>query len=131
MGLLLDTCAFLWLIWEDQKLSARARELIADAGTPLFLSAVSIWEATSKHLLGKLPVYAKEPAWLHFVRQRDRHDIAPLPLDESAIRHLEHLPPLHRDPFDRLLICQAIEHGLGIVTPDDHIRQYPVKTLWD
>ncbi len=131
MALLLDTCAFLRLIWDDRRLPARARELIADAGNPLFLSAVSIWEATNKHAQGKLPVYTKEPAWQHFVTQRDRHDIAALPLDEQAIRHLGNLPPLHKDPFDRLLICQAIEHGLGIVTPDEAIRQYPVKTLWD
>ena len=131
MGLLLDTCTFLWLIWEDRKLPAQAREAIADATKPVFLSAVSIWEATNKHALGKLPVYAKEPAWQHFVRQRDRHQVAPLPLDERAIRHLEQLPPLHKDPFDRLLICQAIEHGLGIVTPDAAIRRYPVKTIWD
>jgi PIN domain nuclease of toxin-antitoxin system len=54
-----------------------------------------------------------------------------LPIQASTLRPLERLPPLHGDPFDRILICQAIEDGLAIVTPDPAIRRYPIETIWD
>jgi PIN domain nuclease of toxin-antitoxin system len=57
-------------------------------------------------------------------------DALPLAFDEGAVVHLTKLPDHHRDPFDRMLICQAIEHDLTLVTVDEHIRQYPIKTLW-
>ncbi|MEE8587378.1 MAG: type II toxin-antitoxin system VapC family toxin, partial [Acidobacteriota bacterium] len=58
------------------------------------------------------------------------YGIKPLPLDEESTFQIGRLPELHRDPFDRMLICQAIVHGLGILTPDELIHQYPVRTLW-
>lgn len=131
MRLLLDTCTFLWMIWEEPVIRPDMRAILSNPENLLYLSPISLWEATSKYRLGKLELRAPPPAWRHFVTQRDAHDILPLALDEASIAHVEHLPFLHKDPFDRLLICQAIEHGLAIVTPDDHIRQYPIKTLWD
>lgn len=130
MRLLLDTCTFLWLIWDERPLHAAARQLFTDPDNTVYLSAVSIWEASSKHALGKLQVQASEPAWQHFTQQRERHEIEPLPLNEAGVRHVSTLPLIHRDPFDRLLICQAIEHGLTIITPDSEIRRYPIKTFW-
>lgn len=62
--------------------------------------------------------------------QRKLHQIESLPLDEASSLHLPSLPILHRDPFDRMLICQAIEHNLEILTPDPLIRQYSIKTIW-
>ena len=62
--------------------------------------------------------------------EREAHGIAPLPIDEESTLHLSRLPALHRDPFDRLLVSQAIVHGLTIVTPDPLVRQYPARTLW-
>ncbi len=56
--------------------------------------------------------------------------LLPLPLDEESALHLARLPALHRDPFDRTLICQALVHGLAILTPDDVIRRYPVRAIW-
>lgn len=61
---------------------------------------------------------------------REAHRIEPLALEEAAALLLSTLPALHRDPFDRMLICQAIAHGLGILSPDERIRQYPVCTVW-
>lgn len=130
MRLLLDSCTFLWLIWDEAPLTLGVRELLEDGENTLYLSVISIWEATVKHAKGRLDLKTREPAWQHLTGQRAAHGISPLPVDEAVIAHLEHLPDLHRDPFDRLLICQAIEHGLAIVTPDQAIRQYPVKTLW-
>jgi PIN domain nuclease of toxin-antitoxin system len=60
---------------------------------------------------------------------RDRHQISSLPLDEASVVHLAGLPPLHRDPFDRMLICQAIQHDFTIVTVDNAITQYPVSAF--
>ena len=129
-GLLLDTCVFLWLIWDEPPLHTGVRERLADPGETLFLSAVSVWEATVKHARGRLVVRAPQPAWQHFTEERMRHGIEPLPVSEQDVRHLAALPPVHADPFDRLLICQAIENGLTLVTPDRHIRRYPIKTFW-
>lgn len=130
MNLLLDTCVFLWMIWDDPALPAEIRTILSAPRNTLWLSAVSIWEATLKHAQGKLVVHAPEVASVHFARQRAAHDIRALPLDEAVVRHLPALPSWHRDPFDRMLICQAIEHGLALVTPDRSIQRYPVRTVW-
>jgi len=62
-------------------------------------------------------------------RQRKNHGIASLPIDEASVAHLAGLPLLHRDPFDRMLICQALQHDLVIMTADDAIRAYPVRAV--
>lgn len=130
MKLLLDTCVFLWLIWDEPELTGPMREVLGDPEHEVWVSAVSIWEAVQKHRLGKLEVIAPEGAWAHFVTQRDTHELNPLPFDEVHVHHLRQLPVLHRDPFDRMLICQTIECGLTLVTPDHAIRRYPIRTLW-
>ena len=130
MKLLLDTCVFLWVIWDDPALTPAMRDVLSDPDHEVFVSAVSIWEAVQKHALGRLEVRAKEGAWAHFVGQREAHGLIAQAFEESDARHLGQLPPLHRDPFDRMLICQAIERGLTLVTPDREIRRYPLKTLW-
>lgn len=130
MRLLLDTCVFLWTIWDEPPLHERARAVLKDRHNELCLSPISVWEAVIKHQLGKLSLRADGPAWTHFVRQRELHGIQTLPVTEAEVQHLSQLPDHHHDPFDRLLICQAIEHGLTILTPDPQIRRYPVKTFW-
>jgi len=129
--LLLDTCTFLWMIWDEAPLKPAPRSILSEARHEAFVSVVSIWEATSKHRLGKLSLNVDEPAWQHFTRQRALHGLLALPLTEPDVRHIDNLPDIHRDPFDRLLVCQAIEHGLTLVTPDPQIRRYPIKTFWD
>jgi PIN domain nuclease of toxin-antitoxin system len=94
----------------------------------VFLSAVSAWEITVKHALGKLPL--PEAPERFVPRQRASRGIAPLPLDEEAALELGRLPLLHRDPFDRMLVCQALVSGMRLVTPDPQIARYPVRTLW-
>jgi PIN domain nuclease of toxin-antitoxin system len=93
----------------------------------VFLSVVSVWEASIKYRLGKLPLPEAPEAYLP--RQRQRHLIASLPLEETTLRHLATLPTLHRDPFDRILICQVLEHQLTLVTVDTAVRSYPVAVL--
>jgi PIN domain nuclease of toxin-antitoxin system len=125
---LLDTCTFLWLVSDSPELSEAARHLFIDPDNDIYLSVVSAWEIIVKHNLGKLPL----PGAPHdFIRNnRIRHRIETLSLDEAAVLQLSRLPDYHKDPFDRMLICQAIAGGMVILTPDSHITQYPVRTEW-
>jgi PIN domain nuclease of toxin-antitoxin system len=127
MKLLLDTHVFLWFISGETRLPKAMREVIRDPQIEVFLSVVSLWEAIVKQQIGKLPL--PEPAEIYLPIQRERHFIESLPLDEKAVTHLARLPSIHRDPFDRMLICQAIEHGMSLVTVDDVIPNYPVS-IW-
>ena len=128
MNLLLDTVTFLWWVTGDDRLSTQAASLIETPSREVFLSSVSTWEIVQKNALGKLPL-PEDPASL-IPRLREDHGIAELALTERAVLQLSRLPSLHRDPFDRMLLCQAIEHGLTVVTPDQLLRQYPVRTAW-
>lgn len=128
MRLLLDTATFLWIITDAPDLSGHARGLFVDPGNEVFLSAVSAWEIAVKYALGRLPL--PEPPERFVPSQREQHGIEELPLDEETALHLVRLPLLHRDPFDRMLVCQAIVHGLVILTPDSLVNQYPVRTMW-
>jgi len=125
---LLDTCTFLWVVAGSPELSDAARDLHQSPDSEVYLSAVSAWEIAVKHALGRLPL--PEPPEVCIPRLRRDHGIAPLPLDEEAALHLARLPSLHRDPFDRMLVCQAIVGGMVLLTPDPSILQYPVRTLW-
>lgn len=128
MNLLLDTCTFVWLIADSPDLSSSARQFFSDPDNEVYLSAVSAWEIVIKHHLGRLPL--PEPPQRFISRQRALHEIRSLPIEEAAVLHLTRLPDYHKDPFDRMLICQAIAHGLTILTPDPAITQYPVRTEW-
>jgi PIN domain nuclease of toxin-antitoxin system len=127
MRILLDTCEFLWLVAGDTKLSPLVATAVRDPQNTVFLSAVSFWEICVKHSLGKLPL--PQPPAQFVPQQRDKHLIAPLVLDEAAVAQLSGLPGLHRDPFDRMLICQAMAHGLTLASSDSLVRQYPVALL--
>lgn len=128
MKLLLDTCTFLWLIVESSQLSPLAKERFSDPGNDAFLSVVSVWEIVLKYDLGRLPL-PESPLDL-IPRYRGRLRVESLPLNEADVLGISRLPMLHRDPFDRMLICQAITEGMTILTPDADIRQYPVMTIW-
>jgi PIN domain nuclease of toxin-antitoxin system len=126
--LLLDTCTFLWIITDAAELSTKARELFIDPANEVVLSAVSAWEISIKHALGRLPLPELPSRFIP--AQREKHGIDPFPLEEEATLYLPTLPEYHRDPFDRMLICQAIVHGLVILTPDELITRYPVRSTW-
>jgi PIN domain nuclease of toxin-antitoxin system len=127
MRLLLDTHVFLWYISADSRLPAAFRDAIRDPASEAYLSVASVWEAVIKYTLGKLPLPEVPAEYLP--RQRVAHRIATLPVEEAALSHLASLPPLHRDPFDRLLIAQSLYHGLTLVTIDDAIQAYQVPLL--
>jgi PIN domain nuclease of toxin-antitoxin system len=127
MRILLDTHIFLWFISGDSQLSTDVRDAVRDSDNEVYLSAISVWEAIVKYQLGKLPL-PEHPA-TYLPKQRDLHQIASLALDESTVIQLAKLPPLHRDPFDRMLICQALQNGLTIATVDTAVRAYSVSVM--
>jgi PIN domain nuclease of toxin-antitoxin system len=127
MRILLDTHIFLWFISGDTQLSTDVRDAIRDPDNEVYLSAISVWEAIVKYQLAKLPLPEHPETYLP--KQRDLHQIASLALDEISVVQLAKLPLLHRDPFDRMLICQALQNGLTIATVDTAIRAYSVNVM--
>ncbi len=126
MKLLLDAHVFLWLQTNPERLGEHLG-LIEDRRTELFLSAVSSWEIAIKCQLGKLPL-PETPE--RYVPERMRAIGAQaLAIEHPHALAVATLPPLHRDPFDRLLVAQATLLGLTIATADSSVAQYPVPTL--
>ncbi len=128
MKLLLDTCAFIWLGSDPEKLGARAREALDEASAEILLSDVTIWEISLKWQAGKLELPAPPRTWIE--DQRSAWDLARAPLVLEHFYRSTELPLHHRDPFDRLLVSQGIVDGLTIVTPDAAVRAYPVPVIW-
>lgn len=128
MRLLLDTCTFLWLVLDSPQLSPACRSLFQDPHNEAYLSVVSCWEMVVKHAQGRLPLPGRVEEYVR--RRREEMRIQSLPLSEEAVLQHPRLPLHHKDPFDRMLICQAITEGMALLTPDPLILQYPVRTLW-
>lgn len=128
MRILLDTCSFLWISLEPEKISEQAMAAFKHPENSVFLSSMTSWEIGIKFHLGKLLLPAAPDIFIPI--ERKGHKIASLKLAEKDTFHLANLPAVHKDPFDRILVCQAIENGLTILTSDQHIQRYPVKTLW-
>jgi PIN domain nuclease of toxin-antitoxin system len=127
--LLLDTCTFLWLVGDSERLPPGVLTAFKSADATVYLSAVSALEIAIKYAARRLIL--DEPPIRFVPRQREAHRILALPIDEDSATHAGGLPLVHRDPFDRLLIGQAIVHGLTILTPDPAISQYHVRTMWE
>jgi PIN domain nuclease of toxin-antitoxin system len=124
--LLLDTCAVIWLLTGERILPEHVRAAIDER--EVFLSAASAWEIAIKHAKGALRL-SRPPETL-VPAARERYGFQSLPIDEASALHVAKLPRLHTDPFDRMLVSQAIVHGLTIVTPDPLVTQYPARTMW-
>ncbi|MFW5740891.1 MAG: type II toxin-antitoxin system VapC family toxin [Myxococcota bacterium] len=124
MKVLLDTHALVWALEGGDKLSPKARQLIESEANEVLASVVSGWEIAVKRALGKLRV----PAGLS-------EAISDAGFIQRLVRfpdceRLASLPPIHRDPFDRMLVCQALEDGIPLVTRDEVIARYPLQTIW-
>ena len=104
------------------------REIIQNPNNEILLSVVSAWEITVKHASGKLPLPQKPDVFVR--RQREDHLLQSLALQENHVLTLIKLPGIHNDPFDRMLVCQAVAEGLIVLTPDEAVSQYPVRTVW-
>ena len=127
MKLLLDTHAFIWCDSEPAKLSLRAQELCQDPDNTLILSVASVWEMQIKLQLGKMQFKMPLP---DMIRQQQENGVEVLPVHAEHVFALDSLPAHHKDPFDRLLVAQAIVEGAAIITTDPLILQYPVKVEW-
>ena len=126
--LLLDTHAFLWWISDDPRLSPAAREAIADGASEVFLSAVSVWEMVIKMGLGRLELPEDLESFL--ARQLQVNGFRPLAMTLPHALAVRHLPDVHKDPFDRLLVAQAQHEELVLVSGDAALRRYPVPVIW-
>jgi len=128
MRLLLDTHVLLW--WHDQlaRLTETAYDAIHDLGNDVFISVVNGWEMQIKAQLGKLTL----PKPLHVILQEEQatNGFRLLPVTIEHVYALDSFPLHHRDPFDRLLIAQAHQEGLTLVTHDPKLSPYPVSLLW-
>ena len=126
MRLLLDTHVFLWYITGDNRLGGSIRDAISDPKNDVYLSVISLWESIIKHQIGKLQL--PQPPEEYLPAQRARHLVSSL-VSEASVANLARLPPIHRNPFDRMLVWQAIQHDLTIVTVDDAVCAYTNNVL--
>jgi PIN domain nuclease of toxin-antitoxin system len=126
VNVLLDTCALLALAaGELPRGAAGALRTAPEA----FVSVVSPWEVAIKAAGGKLRLMEPPVRW--FLGLAERYDLREVPLDAGIACAAAALPPLHRDPFDRVIVALAQAHGLTVLTSDEHIRQYAgVRTVW-
>jgi PIN domain nuclease of toxin-antitoxin system len=127
MRYLLDTHVFLWLATDDPQLTEAAREIFIDNDQECFLSAASVWEMAIKSSLGKL-VLATSVS--HLVRGGLERGLRLLDVTASHAYLIERLPFHHRDPFDRILVAQAMHEGMSLVSRDGQLDAYAVPRLW-
>lgn len=118
MRLLLDTHVFLWAVTDDEKLSAKARRLITEAEA-VFVSSASIWEASIKAGLGKLAVDIDA-----LIAEITNSGYLELSVRAAHAARVRDLPHIHRDPFDRMLVAQALTEPLQLLTADGYLSQY-------
>jgi PIN domain nuclease of toxin-antitoxin system len=128
LRVLLDTHSFLWLVTDDPKLSERAKSIFLDADNELLCSAVIGFEIAVKYSLGKLDL-AEPPR--EFMENRLRNNaLKPLAVTLAHTYRLAHLPFHHRDPFDRLLVAQALEEDLPLLSADEILSAYGIRRIW-
>jgi PIN domain nuclease of toxin-antitoxin system len=122
---LLDTGTLLWILTAPDRLSQPARDVVASGGS--VLSVASYWEVVIKTRKGLLPISDPVSWWTRTTELFGRRI---LPIRASHVTALAALPDLHRDPFDRILIAQAVAEGLPLVSSDSQIAAYPVRVIW-
>lgn len=128
MRVLLDSHAFVWAATSDDRLPRAVAELIEDGGTRVFISVATTWELTLKVMSGKLRL--PSPPAEHLAEHIDRFRSELLPIHQRHVSALPELPVIHADPFDRMLVAQALVEDLDLVAGDERIRRYPVRTIW-
>lgn len=127
-GLLLDTCAFLWLALEPGKIPKKASAFLNDTRNPRTLSQVSILEIVLKYRVGKLPLPLPPETWIP--SRMDFFCIQEIPLSTSVIYQSRHLPSEHTDPFDRLIAAQAIEKDFHLLSADPRFQELGARVVW-
>lgn len=124
MILILDTHALIWALEDSPRLSAAARRAIEDTGNVVLASAASAWEIAIKRTLGRLRAPDDLPDAI------DQAGFTPRVITFADVARVATLPPHHRDPFDRMLVAQALEEGAPIVSRDPLVAQYQVQIIW-
>lgn len=128
MKVLLDTCAFIWLVTDDPKLSELAKEIFLDTDNELLLSAVTGFEIAVKYSLGKLHL-TEQPN--EFIANRiQANALTELPVSMAHALVLQDLPWHHKDPFDRLLVAQAMVNQIPLLSADQQLSSYAIERLW-
>ncbi len=128
MRVLLDTHALLWWLAGDRSLSKRARAVISDESNEIFVSAASAWEVSTKHRIGKLP--GAGPLAVDFAREVRQQGFSELPITLDQGQVAGALPGDHRDPFDRMLIAQARDEKMAIVSNEGVFDSFGVERIW-
>lgn len=128
MAYLLDTHTFLWMRHAPDRLSERSRAICGDVTSELVMSIASAWEMAIKLSIGKLRL--SEALRDILADARTARGIAPLPIKESHVVRVRELPLHHRDPFDRLLVAQALEEGLTLLSADASFDAYGMSRVW-
>ena len=128
MKVLIDTHALIWFAESSSRLSKTAIRLLQDDTHTIYYSVVSMWEMTIKHQLGKLHLNA--PLDADFRRKAFENGMFEVPIEFKHVIHTGKLPLHHRDPFDRLLVAQAVVEGFSIVSQDEMLDAYPVNRIW-
>ena len=126
MTYLMDTCAWLWFLSDDEKLSSKARKII-ESSDDLYFSIASLWEIAIKKTIKKLDM---EESITDIERLCDEYGISILPIKTKYLERLQLLPMIHSDPFDRLIMATAIEENMSLITHDSKIRQYDLLLIW-
>ena len=131
MRYLLDTHVFLWACIEPERLSSNSKDIIKNPQNMLFLSSASIWEISIKMKIGKLKILDKNLDFKTFVEKSIKAlDLKEISVLNKHIFSLHLLPDIHKDPFDRILIAQAKSEDLILITNDNQIKKYNIRTLW-
>jgi PIN domain nuclease of toxin-antitoxin system len=128
MRILLDTCAFIWLTSDPGQLGRNAIEALEDTHKDRYLSLSSVWEIVLKYHTGKLPLPKKPEVWIE--EQARIQDISILNLERSVIYLSAQLPPVHRDPFDRMIAADSLIHKMPILSPDRPFPEYGCQVIW-
>ena len=127
MNLLLDTHAFMWFVNGDPLLGANAKKSIESIDNKNFISVASLWEIAIKVNIGKLSL--SKP--FHTIKKQiEDNNIELLPIDFNHTLQLVSLQLYHRDPFDRLIIAQAMTEQMAVITKDEHFKKYSIKIIW-
>lgn len=124
--ILIDTHTLIWFMFDDSQLSEVALSKIKSEDK-VYVSVASLWEIAIKQSLGKLKI---TNSIQDITDKCAEADILILPLEPKHLDYIKELPDIHRDPFDRLIISQAVTEGMTLITKDNTIPQYDVKTLW-
>lgn len=127
MAYLLDTHTFLWFVAGDKQLPKSVQEKIKDIENPCYLSVASLWEITIKYQIGKLTLDISLEDLFDYA---DRNQVEILPIANEHLLTLSTLPGHHSDPFDRLIVAQALAENLTLITKDKGLRKYKIRQQW-